>query len=288
MELIYSGNLIFIIALNILFFFLGIFLNSLVIISFWRSVQLRKKLCYFMIMVLSCCDLLAVLTSHPFTILCGMLWLIEKFNEYPKWIHNSLRSSAVFVAFSLNALAVMSFDRYLATSYAIFHRTSVTKAKLLTCLALLNIVSVILLLLSFNDFILSYEVCILICFNIYFPSMLAFNYKLFKAARKSRRNNKIAPETKKSFSLKNVSSCVLAVACFVVLFTPLLAYVGLRQFSNEKEVTKLTALWATTICSMNSTCNCLIFYWKRKILRTEGMKVIKSIEVFRKFYRMNK
>ena len=62
-------------------------------------MQLRKKLCYLTIMVLSCCALLAVLTSHPFTILCEMLWLIEKFNEYPKGIHNFLRSHAVFVAF---------------------------------------------------------------------------------------------------------------------------------------------------------------------------------------------
>ena len=65
MELIYSVNLTFIIFLNVLFFFSGIRLNSLVIVSFWRSVQLRKKLCYFMIMVLSGCDLLVVLTTHP-------------------------------------------------------------------------------------------------------------------------------------------------------------------------------------------------------------------------------
>jgi hypothetical protein len=51
------------IAVNEFFFFSGICLNSLVILTFWRSVQLRKKLCYFMIMVLSCCDLLAVLTN---------------------------------------------------------------------------------------------------------------------------------------------------------------------------------------------------------------------------------
>jgi hypothetical protein len=28
---------------------------------------------------------------------------------------------------------------------------------------------------------------------------------------------------------------------------------------------------------MNSTFNCLIFFWKNNILRTEGMKVIKNI-----------
>jgi hypothetical protein len=32
---------------------------------------------------------------------------------------------------------------------------------------------------------------------------------------------------------------------------------------------------------MNSTFNCLIFFWKNKILRTEGMKLIKSMKICR-------
>ena len=279
MELIYCVNLIFIITLNVLFFFSGICLNSLVIVSFWRSMQLRKKLCYFMIMVLSCCDLLVVLTRHPLAILDAMLWFTEEFDMYPRWV-NALRSSAIFVVFSLNALVVMSFDRYLATSYPIFHRTSVTKGKLSTLFVILNIVSVILVLLSTNDFVISYEVGFLIRSNIHVLLILFLNYKLFTVAKRSRRNNEIAPAKKKSFALKNISSCMLAVACFLVLFAPLMAYVGLKKLSNEKGLTlnntNVAGLWATTTTSMNSTCNCLIFYWKNKILRTEGMKVIKS------------
>ena len=288
MELIYFVNLIFIIALNALFFFSGICLNSLVIVSFWRSAQLRKKLCYFMIMVLSCCDLLVVLTTHPFTILGTILWLtdVDEFNVYLRSIYDSLRSSSVFVAFSLNALVVMSYDRYLATSYPIFHQTSVTKAKLSTLFAILNIVSIIVFSLSFKDFVISVEISILIGFNIHFPAMLVLNYKTFMIAKKCRRNNKISPSSKESFPLKNISSCVLAVACFVLLFIPVLTYVGLRQFSNEDERTlndtNLTGVWAITISSMNSTFNCLIFYWKNQILRTEGMRVFKSIKVCRR------
>jgi hypothetical protein len=44
--------------------------------------------------------------------------------------------------FSLFTLLVMNFDRYLATSYPIFHRTSVTKGRLLTLLAILIIVEI--------------------------------------------------------------------------------------------------------------------------------------------------
>ena len=132
MEFIYFMNLIFIFVVNILFFFSGICLNSLVIVSFWRSVQLRKKLCYFTIMVLSCCDFVAVLANHPVPALAAMLWLTEKIKVYPGWIVMLNQLSNVLLSFSSLALLVMNFDRYLATHYPFFHRTSVTKGKLFT------------------------------------------------------------------------------------------------------------------------------------------------------------
>ena len=77
MELSYFINMIIIFVLNVLFFFSGICLNSLVILSFWRSSQLRKKLCYFMIMVLSYCNLAAVLTNNPMAVLIAAFYLTE-------------------------------------------------------------------------------------------------------------------------------------------------------------------------------------------------------------------
>ena len=116
--------------------------------------------------------------------------------------------------------------------------------------------------------------------------MFFINYKLFRVAIKSRRNNKISPEIKNlPFSLKNISSCLLVVACLMGLSIPALLHIVLRLTSKEKESTLdhagLTALWARTTGSMNSTFNCLIFYWKDKTLRTEGGKVIKSMEICR-------
>ena len=99
MKIVYSVNLIFIFVVNILFFFSGICLNSLVIVSFWRSVQLRKKLCYFMAMLLSCCDLLVVLTNHPLTALTTMLWFTEKINVRPGWMVISDGLSDTFIWF---------------------------------------------------------------------------------------------------------------------------------------------------------------------------------------------
>jgi hypothetical protein len=59
---------------------------------------------------------------------------------------------------------VMNFDRYLATSYPIFHRTSVTKRKLLTLFAILVSIDGTLIAISANDSVISDEVHVLIFF----------------------------------------------------------------------------------------------------------------------------
>jgi hypothetical protein len=37
----------------------------------------------------------------------------------------------------------------------------------------------------------------------------------------------------------------------------------------------LFKLWSGTLVAMNSTFNCLIFFWRNSILRREGIKVVK-------------
>jgi hypothetical protein len=174
MESYYFINLIFIFAVNVCFLFSGICLNSLVILSFWRSVQLRKKLCYFMIMILSCCDLLAVLTNNPLMALITMLWLTENLGVNARWAYISFTSTNSFLVFSFFALLVMNFDRYLATSYPIFHRTSVTKGRLLTLLAILSIFDITLNVIAVNDFLISYDVHVLILSILLTPPMLGY------------------------------------------------------------------------------------------------------------------
>jgi hypothetical protein len=82
--------------------------------------------------------------------------------------------------------------------------------------------------------------------------------------------------------LKNISSCLLAAACVVVLSIPAV-YIRLTINSTETTYTldnaNLAAIWTRTIALMNCTFNCLIFYWKNKVLRTEGLKVLKSLKI---------
>ena len=169
-----------------------------------------------------------------------------------------------------------------------------TKQKLITIFGILIIFQICLAsLLStpvISDFLRLYHVGLVIFIILYFPPMLFMNCKLFVVAEKFRRRKGKSPELiKKSFSLKKLSSRLLAVACFVMLTIPVYVYIGLRITSKEEEFTwddvNLASLWSRTVSSMNSTFNCLIFYWKNKILRSEGMKVIKNIKIRRRVQR---
>jgi hypothetical protein len=237
-------------------------------------------------MVLSCCDLLAVLPNNPLIAFISMSWLTGKLDGNARWTHTSLRLTIGFLDFSFFALLVMNFDRYLATSFPIFHRTSVTKGRLLTLLAVLFIVEITLKVMTVNEFVISDGVYIIIICILIIPVMLFINYKLFLVVRKSRKNKRVSPEMKKTFSLKNISSCLLVVACGVVISIPGFVYIGLRinspETTNTLDNANLAALWARTIALMNCTFNCLIFYWKNKVLRTEGLKVLKSLKIGRR------
>ena len=225
-------QLIFLCVVNIIFTFSGIFLNTLVIASFWKSSQLRKKLCNFMIMVLSCFDLASVVTNNCFTLLYLILWLREDYGLLLNWTVY-MNFVTLFYVFSFFALLVMSIERYLGAYYPIFHRTSVTKRRLLTLLAILLIVHTILYVISTNDMIISWTSVVIIFLVASSPPLLYFNFKLFKISREVRRKRAISPENRATINLKSISTCLLVVACLMVLSSSVIVWVAFIIISGN-------------------------------------------------------
>ena len=214
----------FLCTVNIIFTFSGIFLNTFVIVSIWKSSQLRKKLCHFMVMLLSCFDLVAVATNSLGTLVFLISWLKEDYDLLTTcWLY--LDSVVVFFAFSLFALLVMSIERYLGAYYPIFHRTSVTRRRLLTLLAILLSFQTPLKVISIHDMIIprtGHPVFIMIA--VFLP-LVFLNYKLFKISREVRRRISTSPEKRARINLKSISTCLLVVACLVVLSIPNCIYI---------------------------------------------------------------
>ena len=194
-------SLAFIFVVNVLFLFSGICLNALVIISFSRSKQLRKKLCYFMIMVLSCCDFLAVITNNLFVATIAILTLTGKLRVHQEWIHICFKMTQIFPIFSLHALVVMNFDRYLATSRPFFHRRSVTKKRLAILFTVLILAETFLATLSANDAVISYQAHVTFVSVVVVP-LTFVNLKLFVIARRNSRKNRISPGIEEVFVKK--------------------------------------------------------------------------------------
>ena len=93
------ANVFFLCTVNALFMIAGIFLNSVVIISLWRSSQLRNKTCYFMIFVMSCFDLSAVVISHPLLMASEIVRAFGDYDKLPGYVTS-------FIVMLLNAFSM--------------------------------------------------------------------------------------------------------------------------------------------------------------------------------------
>ena len=271
-------QLIFLCVVNITFTFSGIILNTLVIASFWKSSQLRKKLCHFMIMVLSCLDLVSVLTIYPGILLYLTSWLREDYDF--------LRKMAIYLnfvygllGFSAFALLVMSIERYLGAYYPIFHHTSVTKRRLLTLLAILIIsTAAISVIFSTGMNLISGAVSLMVFLALFLPSFIFVNFKLFIIARKVQRERTVLPEKRTTIKMKNISTALWAVGCLILLSIPICLLIAFSLAKKSTNTVRFSFIWTLTCVTMNCTLNSLIFFWKNKVLRTEGIKILKMLK----------
>ena len=273
-------QLVFLYVVNILFALSGIVLNTLVIASFWKSSQLRKQLCHFMIMVLSCFDLVTVILFYPRLLLHIILLFKQDYDLLRKLQMIYFHVSSAFLGIPLLALLVMSTERYLGAYYPVFHRTSVTRRRLLIPLAMLLIFQTTLTVLTTNDLVISRAVATTTFAVIIFLPFLFINFKLFKISRKVHRRKAVSPEQRITINLKNISSCLLSVACIVLLSIPTSVYI-VFNINTKRELTSnagLSYIWAASIYAMNCTFDSFIFFWKNKVLRIEGIKILKTVK----------
>ena len=283
MDSIILINAVFLCLVNGSFMIAGIFLNSVVIVTLKRSSQLRKKLCYFMILILSCFDLAVVMYSHSIRILWAISLSTGTYQQYEDRFSNwGYVIVYNLVAFSVSTLIVMNVERYLALKYPFFHHTAVTKRRLGLSLAVLMtiVVSVSPLFYFYRK---TFGYAIISVFIFFTLSLFAYlNYNIFVIARSKREGRRATmsfhQERKRwKLNVKNISTCGLAVGCFLIFSFPTILHYILRHtdaLPNERFV-RLSGLWSSTFMAMNSTFNCVIFFWKHSILRCEGMKTIK-------------
>ena len=286
MDLNSTINVVFLCLLNAIFMVAGIVSNYVVITSLWRSPQLRKKPCYFMILVLSCLDELAVAIVHPILISSTISWSMRTF---PQELMTTWKYTSILLgASSMFALLTLTIERFLSVRFPIFHRTSITRKQLVLLLTFLTMTVVAMSpLLYFQAKVLGY--ILVLVFVLFFLFAFVFlNYKMLSVIKSKQRHGNVnetstatpSHQERKTYKInfKNVSTCSLAVGCFLICSSPQIVYSAWRfisKISSNDRQAILFNLWCSTFFFMNSTFNCLIFFWKNSILRREGMKMFK-------------
>jgi hypothetical protein len=130
-------------------------------------------------------------------------------------------------------------------------------------------------LLHFNAEIIT-NILIAVFFSLLLFLFIYSNYKIFTFAKSKREEGRVAPTTgttmdekrKKQFlKVKNISTCPQIIASALRLASKTSLY--------DRQVLLLN-LWSNTFISLNSTFNCVIFFWRNSILRREGMKIVNA------------
>ena len=127
-----------------------------------------------------------------------------------------------------------------------------------------------------------------------FVAIVFLNYKIFFMVRTLQNGIAIhlgnfnGPEhlencnkfTKSNLiSVGKISTCLLAVICLSVCYFPTIVLCVLRltnRIDDHNAILEAIYLWEETFLTLNSTLNCLIFFYKNSTLRKRGIKIIKK------------
>ena len=284
-KLVIRNNLAFGI-LNTFLAIATILLNSTTIAAYLKSRVLKGKLAYFMVMMLSVNDLMVGLTSN---ILFAAALLKEYRSERRDCLLHDMQIFLLFLfsGCSFKSLIVMSWERYAAICHPLFHRTKVTRKRLLKCSLFLWLVALLCAILTwkfiaFFHYVVAPEVLIFSVILMYFYA------RIYHANSKSSKNRSQASEgdsatdlttarkeQRRQFML-NVNlakSCFLAVMSFAICYVPSCVVTN-GAFKFKRDMGVAAAVWVQTLILTNSSVNSIVFFWRSKSLRDEAYAVV--------------
>ena len=187
--------------------------------------------------------------------------------------------------YSMTAQAIMSFERYMGVLYPFLHRAEVTKSRLFKCFISVCCLQTILLLglTAFNEAMIakaffSVNLLLFLALTTYvYAKIFCFRIKNNKCH--TGRVVNVAQdnaENKARFlkETKIAKSCFLVVISNIVCCLPsIIYYTILNPDLNFHVIT--VRKWLYVLSMFNSTANSLIFFWRNKELRTEGLNQMK-------------
>ena len=271
-------NAIGLFIVNLFFLFAGACLNIVAVLSIWKSSQLRKKLCYFMILILSSIDFVVVIFIHPVLILGCIIWYYKDASILGDEFDTFIFVGGILLGSSELVLFIMTVERYMGLTRPLFHKTSVTKRRIIIFMSITHVFYFIIEICNFtleSPSITEAYIVLFITLSVVVVFMM--NYKMFVIAKSRTKNTQ--PCDERIIQYKRYYACAFAVGCYLLCCTPITIYYGLQLTNTLTEKSNIAAclfLWSVTIQTMNSTINSLIFFWMNNVLCSEGKKLLKA------------
>ena len=276
----YYINYTILLVLNIFLVISTTFLNSVTILAYMKSALLKSKTSYFLIMLLSVNDLLVGVFANGSFVLIRVVTIIG----YRKCEIYILAAFIVFfTSMSIMTLFGLNIERYLSILHPFYHRTKVTKSKLLKMIVgswLLVIV------LSLSRFVfgkimnkMSSTLLVFIAFlTLYIYAAIYITVRRRPRVTIARRTEEQATETEEQEQRTNLTKWMqnikMAKSCAIVVgltYTCNVPFVVVVFFSTAN----LNPWCFTTMLSVSSL-NSLVFFWGNPVLRQEAKKLFKK------------
>ena len=265
-----------------------ILLNAVPILTVFKSSQLKSKTCYFIILVQSVVDFAVGVFGIPLF----MVYILGKMALHSNCVALLLgrTTAVVMIDMSAFAISIMTLERYIAVLHPFAYKVLVTKRRIITCTCIGSFVILLVdaLLLIFTRLM---EVWLLVLTTVFFI-FIAFVYtRIFlvvkNLARQSKaRSGDTAVEenlTKTKLFLRDIKhakSCFIVVTWYICLYyLPVMLMFSFKLGRDLNEFYDQVLIWVITLGLLNSSVNSVIFFWTKKMLRTETAKLLKRLKL---------
>ena len=267
----YQMNYLIAAMCNTLVIVLAIILNSATIITYWRLVRLRNKISYFLIMVLSLTDLITSVSGHSVFALSLILAVSKHQTCNIHVLHEVLTFGTAGISYA--TLLSLNIERYLCIVHPIYHRTKVTKQRLLSFTVVIWFLPCVLtifypMLGKIARQLTTFIICLSIAVTIYI--YVSIGLVIRRTAIHPLHVNEYQP--KRFQNLKMTKSCAVVVGCTAICFFP---YGVVRSLPSSVFVTMGIEIWSKTLTVTFPLVDSIVFFWGNPVLRNEARATFK-------------
>ena len=260
-----------------------VLLNSISVLTIWKTSHLKAKVCYFLILIQSIFDIAVGVISVPANFALAVLEL--RGIASCTYVTVLQTMAYVPVGTSLTTICLLTLERYLSILHPVVHRSYVTKTRILMCVCcgsvwfvivgpvlrvisekiatVLNVVAVVIILL-FNTF--AYV-------RIYFAvkNMRFSNDGIGDYSTEQISSRQMGGKRKSLRERSLAKSCAFVVLiCYVCYLPTVVCYV---YFIDDPIHFRVATFWSWIVATLNSSLNSIVFFWRRPLLRQEAMNI---------------